>query len=516
MFSILRAKGLSISNPLRWQLILKGNHMRIVTPVVIFTVLLFFLPTVPYAATYYVSPLGNDSLAGSSANPWKTLQHAANSVNGGDTVLISSGNYAGFRAATGGSAGFPITFRADTGALVIINSASSEGIKGSIIEIEGYDWWVLDGLEVTGASRNAGIDIRVADHITVRNCNCHHNRKWGIFTAFADDFTVEYNECSYAVEEHGIYHSNSGDRAVIRYNTCHHNAACGIQINADPSMGGDGISSNCIVTHNILYENGILGGAAINLASVRDSLIGNNLIYNNYAGGIAAWDDGQGNQWGSKNNRYYNNTVHMPATGRWAVNLKNGSTGSRVWNNLLIHENGARGDLEIDSSSLTDFSSDHNVLTRVSVDDTVMDLPEWQNTYSQDALSFSQTASQTFVSSGSDYHLLDTAHAINAGATLLEITDDLDGNIRPQGANYDMGAYEFVFAQCPDCSGDAVVLDDITFLSNTTCECVGDRFIIIGAGVVIEPGAIVTFKSPMVKGQDGFHAPKNATVHIRQ
>jgi Right handed beta helix region len=495
---------------------LKGSRMKITTSVLIFAVLLFFLSTKPYAATFYVSPLGNDSAAGSSSTPWKTLQHAANSVNAGDTVLINSGNYAGFRASTGGSAGSPITFQANAGASVVINSAGSECIKGSIIEIEGCDGWILDGLEVTGASRNAGIDIRVADHITVRNCNCHHNRKWGIFTAFADDFTAEYNECNHAFEEHGIYHSNSGDRAVIRYNTCHHNAACGIQINADPSMGGDGISSNCMVTHNILYENGAMGGAAINLASVRDSLIGDNLIFNNSAGGIAAWDDGQGVQWGSKNNRYYNNTVHMPSESRWGVNLKNGSTGSRVWNNILIHENAARGGLEIDGSSLTEFSSNHNTLTRVSVDETVLDLSGWQTTYSQDAQSFSQTAIQTFVSSGSDYHLLETAPAIDAGATLPEIPDDLDGNIRPQGAAYDMGAYEFVFAQCPDCSGDTVVLENITFASNTTCECVGDQFIIIGAGVVVEPGAMVTFKAPVVKGQDGFHTPNGATVHIRQ
>jgi len=186
----------------------------------------------------------------------------------------------------------------------------------------------------------------------------------GIFTAFAEYFTAQYNECSYSSEEHGIYHSNSGDNAVLCYNTCHHNSGCGIQINADPSMGGDGISSNNKITHNILYENGTAGGAAINLASVRDSLIANNLMYNNSAGGIAAWDDGQGYQWGSKNNKYYNNTVHMPSNGRWAINLGNGSTGCLVKNNILIHESNFRGGLEIDGSSLEGFSSDYNIITR--------------------------------------------------------------------------------------------------------------------------------------------------------
>ena len=372
------------------------------------------------------------------------MQHAADTVVAGDTVKIRSGTYAGFRAKSSGTSPLPITFKADTGASVIINTVSPNGKKGSIIEIEEYDWWVLEGFEITGATKNAGIDIRVADHVTIRNCDCHHNRKWGIFTAFAEYFTAEYNRCSYSTEEHGIYHSNSGDNADIRYNTCHHNAACGIQINADPSMGGDGISSNCSVTHNILYENGSIGGAAINLASVRDSLFANNLIYNNHAGGIAAWDDGQGNQWGSKNNKYYNNTVHMPTDGRWAINLKNGSTGSKVCNNILIHENSARGGLEMDTSSLTGFSSDYNILTRVSVDETTISLSAWQTSYSQDAQSFSQTAVQTFVSPSSDYHLLGTALAIDGGITLPEIIDDLDGNTRPEGAGYDMGAYEWM------------------------------------------------------------------------
>ncbi|MCP4579624.1 MAG: hypothetical protein GY846_25410 [Deltaproteobacteria bacterium] len=125
-------------------------------------------------------------------------------------------------------------------------------------------------------------------------------------------------------------------------------------------------------------------------------------------------------------------------------------------------------------------------------------------------------AATYYVSPGRDYHLLETAPAIDAGATLPEITDDLNGNIRPRGAGYDMGAYEFIFAQCPDCSEDTVVLKNITFASNTTCECVGAQFIIIGTGVVVEPGAIVTFKAPLVKGQDGFHAPNSATVYIRQ
>jgi hypothetical protein len=278
---------------------------------------------------------------------------------------------------------------------------------------------------------------------------------------------------------------------------------------------GDGISSHCTVSHNVLYENGSAGGAAINLASVRDSLIANNLIYSNHAGGIAAWDDDAGIEWGSKNNQYYNNTIHMPSDGRWAVNLKNGSTGSKVVNNILIHENAARGGLEIDASSLTGFSSDTNILTRISVDETTITLSTWQSTYSQDAHSFSQTAGQTFVSPGSDYHLLGTSLAIDGGTTLPEITDDLDGNARSQGGGYDIGAYERT-AACPPCSGTAPHVENVTFPSGCNCTCTGSLSITIGKNVTVESGATVTFEAPLVTIEPGFHAQPGSQVHIRQ
>jgi len=394
-------------------------------------------------STYYVSTAGDDDGSGSSEDPWQTLQHAADIVSAGDKVIIRSGTYSGFRAMSSGASGAVITFRAEDGASVILDSPGPDNWHGSTVNIEGESWWALEGLEITGAPTNAGVDIRLAEHVTVRNCFCHDNHKWGIFTAFVDYFTAESNECSTSELEHGIYHSNSGDYAVIRYNTCHHNYGCGIQINADPSMGGDGISSFNQVTHNIAYENGAGGGAAINLASVRDSLIANNLIYNNSAGGIAAWDDGQGHQWGSKDNRYYNNTVHMPSEGRWAINLGNGSTGCDIKNNILIHESTSRGGLEIDSSSMTGLESDTNIITRVSVDETTMSLSDWQTLYGQDAYSEVRIAAELFISPGSDYHLLDTAFARNNGQTIPEIIDDLENRSRPQGNAYDIGCYEY-------------------------------------------------------------------------
>jgi len=51
-----------------------------------------------------------------------------------------------------------------------------------------------------------------------------------------------------------------------------------------------------------------------------------------------------------------------------------------------------------------------------------------------------------FVSvAGRDFHLQSSSPLIDAGVTLPEVSDDLEGTPRPQGRNYDIGAYEFVF-----------------------------------------------------------------------
>ncbi len=416
---------------------------RIITSWLVVGLVLFVVSGNLQAATFYVASTGADTAAGSQAQPWKTLQQAADRVSAGDTVIIKSGVYKGFRATAGGTENSPITFRAETGGSVVVNQPGPENKKGSNIEIEEYNWWVLQGLEVTRAPLRAGIDIRVAHHVTVRDCYCHHNRKWGIFTAFVDFFTAESNICSYSEEEHGIYHSNSGDHAVIRFNTCHHNHACGIQINADPSMGGDGISSNNIISANILHDNGIAGGAAINLASVRNSLIDTNLIYHNHGGGIAAWDDGQGQQWGCKNNHFYHNTLHMPTDGRWAIHLSNGSSGNNISNNILVHDHTGKGGLEIDASSLTGLVSDYNIMTNVSVDENVITLTSWQAAYGLDLHSFSESPKTTFVSPGTDYHLQSGSRARDGGIQFSGITSDLDGVARPYGSACDLGAYEY-------------------------------------------------------------------------
>ena len=49
------------------------------------------------ATAFYVSPKGHDSYPGTALKPWTTLQHAVDSIQHGDTILVEAGTYAGCR-----------------------------------------------------------------------------------------------------------------------------------------------------------------------------------------------------------------------------------------------------------------------------------------------------------------------------------------------------------------------------------------------------------------------------------
>lgn len=74
-------------------------------------------------ATYYVAPEGNDENNGLARHTaWRTIHHAAERVNVGDTVLIAGGTYQErIRIRATGEAGSPISFRALPGERVEIN-----------------------------------------------------------------------------------------------------------------------------------------------------------------------------------------------------------------------------------------------------------------------------------------------------------------------------------------------------------------------------------------------------------
>jgi parallel beta-helix repeat protein len=139
-----------------------------------------FLLTCPgmEAATYHVSTKGSDAGAGSKAEPWRTIQHAAHALQPGDTVLVAAGTYHEKVTITkGGTAeGGAITLQAQGAAVV-----SGKGIPGqNIFHIKNASHVRLVGFEIRDNLKvDDGSGIRVegaCSHIEIKGCRIHEIR----------------------------------------------------------------------------------------------------------------------------------------------------------------------------------------------------------------------------------------------------------------------------------------------------------------------------------------------------
>ena len=396
---------------------------------------------------YWVAMDGDDANDGSETHPWRTVQHAVDTTVAGDTIIVKPGTYVGAHVNNSGAAAAPKTLMSQYQWQAVLNAKPAGAWHNGILELEGDGYWVFDGFEVDGQTRTLRcVDIRVANHVTVRNCHVHHAQYTGIFDGFADYATYE-NNVSHDNGEHGIYHSNSADYAVIRGNTSYANTSCGIHMNGDASMGGDGVISFCTVEKNICYDNP--SGSAINCDGVSDSLFRNNLLYNNRGSGMSLY--GGDSAEASSRDRVLNNTIVMPTDGRWAFNMPQASgipspTNNKVFNNILFNARADRGSVTTYPSPVG-YESDYNVVVdRFTLDDeaTVLTFAQWQ-ALGYDAHSLlASSATDLFVDpAASDYHLKSGSAAIEKGTTLADVTEDIAGLSRPRGNAYDIGAYEY-------------------------------------------------------------------------
>ncbi|MGH9367047.1 MAG: right-handed parallel beta-helix repeat-containing protein [Thermoanaerobaculia bacterium] len=395
------------------------------------------------AATFYVSPAGSDSNDGSPAAPFRQIRKAVAVSAPGDTVLVADGDYLGFDLEDMvGTASSLFTIQALGGNANVVKTTDRSDNRDTI-RISFCSYVVLDGLRGSGANR-AAVRVDQSDHVTVRNGAFGNNATWGIFSDFSDDLLLENNKCYGSLSQHGIYVSNSGDRPVVRGNRVHDNHASGIQLNADASQGGDGIISGAIIENNVIWNNGVAGGGAINLDGVHDSIVRNNLLYGNHASGITNFQiDGAE---GPRGMQIVNNTIDMASDGRWALLWKSSTGANLVRNNILYNRNTNRGGIVYgDSTDVAGTDSDYNILDAVSPDDggTRIVIAAWQG-MGHEPHSFSATPASLFVNpAGADYHLLASSPAIDAGQFQSGAPLDLEGKARPVGPAFDIGCYEF-------------------------------------------------------------------------
>jgi Bacterial Ig-like domain (group 3)/Right handed beta helix region len=430
-------------------------------------------------STYYVAnnnpKMDSDSNNGSQTSPWLTIQHAANEVQAGDTVIIEGGTYAGFDVQTSGTSTAPITFEAAPGAQVIIDSP--EANRGDCgINIEDFDngssvnYITIEGLDIANPTNGAimmGIravwngdinstGIQLIDN-TITGCG-----EFGILTGHEDNLLIEGNSVSGTLgtgsQGHGIYVSNACFDPHVIGNTIFDNESLGLHMNGDASEGAaiepdgtdDGNAGNIIgavVEDNVIYDNGLNG---INCDGVQHSVFENNLLYNNGGGIVLYVEDAAAP---AIDNVIANNTITVLATdnfgneGRWDIQIMDGtpedgalpdagSTGNIVFNNILINQESYHGSIEIGPLSLSGFYSNNNVITTSgdsgsasshafdledsSGDDNFVSLATWQSDTGQDTNSITADSAQLFVnpswsSSSGNYQLLSTSPAVGAG-----------------------------------------------------------------------------------------------------
>src|SRR5579884_3964384 len=320
---------------------------------------------------------------------YSTIQAAANAAKPGQTVLVEDGTYAGFHSVHAGTATAPIIFKAH-GAHAVINSAGDS--NGDCINIENTDDVIVDGFHLTGCGR-AAIRAALATGVIIRNNVITDSGMWGIFTAFAPKVQILNNKVSQTRGQHGIYVSNSDVQ------------------DDDPVIRG------ALIEGNLVHDSGNKG---FSLIDVQWSRIQNNIIYNNglkgAAGGIHLAEQDTCTQDPSSYNVIVNNTIIEPHIA--AIRITTG-THNVIFNNIAISYRTIAD--ETDGPNAIDRTS--NIQGKVSAD--------------------------MFVNAPAhDFHLLRGAPVIDAGLASYQgkaaPAVDFDGNKRPQGKGFDIGAYEYI------------------------------------------------------------------------
>ena len=245
--------------------------------------------------TYYVSPVsGSDSNPGSIVQPWKTVQHAVDSVVPGDTIYLREGVYEEqVIITTSGLSDLPITLTSYFGETATIdgrkNYSTCDYDKESpaISSSGNVSYWIIQNLNIqnicsTYSIRFGWFGEAVTNHITISN-----NRIKGAIFTVGNYQLIEGN----SIDGTG-YSSSSGSGGI------------------NDSFGGYSIPNDTNVddnTHHNIYRNNYIHSFSNYHARgiwtqgrTHDSIIEGNTIENIWSTGLGQCIDldGAGNiQW---------------------------------------------------------------------------------------------------------------------------------------------------------------------------------------------------------------------------
>jgi hypothetical protein len=429
----------------------------------------------PTGVTYYVSPRGNDSNNGTSQiSAWGTIQHAANVMRVGDTAIVLAGTYnERVSISRSGQNGKPITFQVAAGALATMKGFQ---INASYVQILGFSitnnnqsdetaW----GIHLTGSnntvSRNnihdlcaEGIYVSgdgnpnspgTANNIISHNSFIRDEMAGGQIEG--QNNLVAYNTVSGTFQYPPNCYTRNGADAdgfrffgnghVFRSNRITNIPVPGSQYNPNPHT--DCFQSWGPATNMTFDSNWCQWPAAGTSSSGGSNHIGmvensrgnvsnlrfmNNVFVNMYQGLLVDGDSGS-NITGLQ---FDNNTIDN-VTQEGVVLIEN-VPAAQIINNIFCNV-GSGGDNYLSANS--------NSSNFTAVDnDMWMSNGSMPGTYGSNARYINENP-QFVDFSGLNFHLSALSPMIDAGQTLSQVTHDYDGVSRPEGAAYDIGAFEY-------------------------------------------------------------------------
>jgi parallel beta-helix repeat protein len=363
------------------------------------------------AATYCVSTMGSDTNQGTELMPFRTLNKGVKLLKPGDTLYVRAGTYAEFlgNLPGGNSWSTPVTIAAYPGQSVTLRPASGENVFRFDSSSERYiivEGLIIDGKSISGNAIKitSGTNVGTAHHIRFKNCEIRNTPTSGIFVTPGADYNefinLNVHNNGTTKYDHGLY--IRGACNLVSFCQVHDNVGHGIHVYSQDNTTA---AHDNVVQSNRIFNNGsrgiLIGSGAKNIAY-------NNLVYGNGkvfgAPGITV---GFGTV---SSNKVYNNTIYNNAGYGITVGDYGTVTNTEIKNNIL-YLNGADGIRDTGTSTVkaNNLTSDPKLLNPGAF----------------------------------DFHLKTDSPAINRGIVVSGVSTDYEGNSRPQGSAYDIGAYEY-------------------------------------------------------------------------
>jgi hypothetical protein len=455
-----------------------------------FLIIFLALTVNGFATPYYVDQNATGNGSGSSwTNASKTVSGLPwSSIQGGDTVSVSGGTDSTvYSAGIDGTSGINyIPPKTAVGSPIVFTKGWEAGHNGNVYftqtesPMRGYSFSMNDchNIKLTGLIFTSGMSAGVynwysclsmnyCSNIIVDKCTVISNGSTtGMYLAYCDSLTITHNTIT--VTSNNM--TNDADNIDIALGNGGHTITNNVFYN---------YSYNAI-PHNDLIQTIHTGGTS-NLQTV----IANNFFYSavTYGAGCLFISESLGERYLVYNNIF---VTHIAPSYAGIYALRNDATkhlSIRAYNNTFVNSSNTHNGEPIEFASAIDTlifknnivandSASPVMMKFVSIADNVnykqIDFNQYYSsvgnsaywvTYTNHGVSLSEwqalgydahssIGKPTFVndvgSTASDYALQTGSAGIDAGTPISIFDTDLEGTLRPQGAGWDMGAFEYI------------------------------------------------------------------------